>query len=235
VNIVAERVRNLCQSLNAKLTLSSVHLEAIEDPQHEIFMEHFAKLQIEDKLIKNVLQPNASSLVGYRALILDKQRIYSQSLRTPNQVHHFAKQVEGASLFINNYKTQIFHRDVQKLHLVPGDSDCPTLTICLTGRVFTSRLDSVEPECLTICGNIQEFYITRKNDLRPSFRLCIQKGPQEFDSSIGRVLNLVCKESSPVVDLIEDAGHIFPDEAIHLWKRRFIALFASPALMNNIR
>jgi hypothetical protein len=245
---IAQRVRDLCQSLSAKLTLPAVEdLESV-DPTYALFMEQFQKLQIEDVPIAYVLPPQHTNLIGYRSMILDLEKLREQKLDTSEKVEEFCKKNLDVWVLMNQntQKSKKYTKGIcQNLHLVPGDSVVPTVTIhlhkidCDGNFCNKNESEGEQLDAINVFGGFQEFYFVKQNESRPCFRLCIQKGaPPPADPTSGIVLHLEEKEAPvPVVELDEecDEERISPKEAFTLWKSRFVTLFMSPAVLHFFR
>lgn len=249
VQVLAQRVGDLCESLNAKLTLPAIEDLEGASPKYTLFMEEFRKLQIEDKPISSLIPPQHTTLIGYRAMVLELERLRKHKFNTPERVEEFCKvNLEASGLWNQNTLTRIKNANLasicQNIHLVPGDSVKPSVTIHLHKENCDGNLCKrnealgVKSDAVTVCGSYQEFYFMKLCDSKPCFRLCIKKGDQELEDTAGIALQLEEKELPvPIVEL-DDKGseeRISPEEAFKLWKLRFVALFMSPAVLHFFR
>jgi hypothetical protein len=246
-SITAERVRDLCQSLSAKLTLPEVEDLVSVDPKYSLFMEQFRKLQIEEMPISSVIPPQHTNLVGYRAMLLDLEKLREQKLDTGEKVKEFCIGNLDVWHFMNRSKQQSkknANSFCQNLHLVPGDSVKPTVTIhlhnsgCVGNVCNKNEPNAEELSAVNVCGGYQEFYFIKQNEKTPCLRMSIQKGTPTQEATSGIVLQLEEKEIPvPVLELDDDCDEerISSEEAFTLWKTRFVALFMSPAVLHFFR
>jgi hypothetical protein len=244
----AQRVRDVCQSLSAKLTLPAVEDLKMVDTKYALFVEQFRKLQIIDAPISYVIPPQIANLIGYRSMMLDLEKLKEQKLDTYERAEEFCQKNLDVWVLMNQ-NTQSSKKNskgiCQNLHLVPGDSVVPTVTIhlhkshCEGNFCNKNESEGEQLDAINVFGGYQEFYFMKRNENKPCFKLCFQKGvPPAPDPTSGIVLHLEEKETPiPVVELDDecDEDRISPEEAFRLWKSRFVALFMSPAVLHFYR
>ena len=231
------------------MTLPAVEdLERV-DPKYAVFMKQFQKLRIEDAQIAYVIPPQHTNLLGYRSMMLDLEKLTEQKLDTHERAEEFCKNNLDVWLLMNqstqNSKMKSSKGICQNLHLVPGDSVVPTVTIhlhksdCEGNSCHKNESVRQQLDAINVFGGYQEFYFMKQNEGKPCFRLCFQKGvPPPADPTAGIFLHLEEKETPiPVVELDDecDEGRISSEEAFRLWKSRFVALFMSPAILHFYR
>lgn len=210
-------------------------------------MEQFRKLQIEEMPISSVIPPQHTNLIGYRSMLLDLEKLREQKLDTWEKVKEFCIDNLEVWDLMNLSKQQIQMNTngfCQNLHLVPGDSVKPTVTIhlhnsaCDGNSCSKTESNREEPNTINVCGGYQELYFIKQNDdtNKPCLKMSIQEGAFTQEVTSGIILHLEEKEMPvPVVELDDCDERISSEEAFKLWKSRFVALFMSPAVLHFFR
>ncbi|CAB3365999.1 Hypothetical predicted protein [Cloeon dipterum] len=243
VEPVARAVKHYCEKLDARVDFAASSGIFAETPQMALVLEKLQDLSISNKPIYSIIAPQYSTLVGYMCILLEVAKLQKHTLASRESLLSFREKCEKAAIFMNSRgpsSAASAKGTCQNVHLVPSDSARPTVSIHLhkdacSGRHCVSNghhgAVTIMSNVVNVCGNIQELYFIEKGNDYPTFKLNLSRFSPKKPSS-GITIN--CRPELPVATIgCDDAEHISPEEALELWKLRFVALFSVPAIIET--
>ncbi|XP_065352888.1 uncharacterized protein LOC135947851 isoform X2 [Cloeon dipterum] len=241
VEPVARAVKHYCEKLDARVDFAASSGIFAENRQMSLVLEKLQDLSISNQPIYSIIPPQFSTLVGYMCIFLEVAKLHKHTLASQESLSSFHKKCEKAAIFMNSRgpsSAATAKGTCQNLHLVPSGCARPTVSIHLhkdacSGRHCVSNghhgAMTRNSDVVNVCGNIQELYFIEKGNDYPTFKLNLTRFAPEKPLS---GFTIDCRQELPVATIgCDDAEHISPEEALDLWKLRFVALFSVPAII----